>query len=197
VPASVRSRRTGDVLLIELNSADGFPRLGQSVLDSLHHAMEFAAAPGIRGVVLVGTGQSFAVGAELEEVAALEPLAALRFSALGQGLLRRMESFRQPIIAAVSGFCLGGGLDLALACSARVASDDAVFAHPGATLGIITGWGGTVRLPRLVGRGRALEMFVTGNRLTATEAFACGLVQRLVPREQLLNAALGLARRGR
>ena len=85
----------------------------------------------------------------------------------------------RPIIAAIRGYCMGGGLDLALACHARIASRDAVFAHPGGSLGILTGWGGTQRLPRLIGRSRALEMLVTGRRVDAEEAFVYGLVEKI------------------
>jgi enoyl-CoA hydratase/carnithine racemase len=100
---------------------------------------------------------------------------------------------RKPFIAAIRGFCFGGGLDLALACHTRIASTDAIFAHPGATLGIITGWGGTQRLPALIGSARALELFLTGRRLTAPEALAWSLVHRVVPADQLSAAALAHA----
>ena len=103
--------------------------------------------------------------------------------------------FRKPIVAAIRGFCFGGGLDLALACHARICSEDAIFAHPGGSLGIITGWGGTQRLPRLIGASRAVEMFITGRRLNASEALACGLVDRIVPASRLWSDAIKEARR--
>jgi enoyl-CoA hydratase len=93
--------------------------------------------------------------------------------------MRTVANSPKPVVAAIRGYCMGGGLDLALACHARIASRAAVFAHPGGSLGIITGWGGTQRLPRLIGRSRALELLVTGRRLDAEEAFACGLVQTI------------------
>jgi enoyl-CoA hydratase len=93
--------------------------------------------------------------------------------------MRTVANSPKPVVAAIRGYCMGGGLDLALACHKRIASSDAVFAHPGGSLGIITGWGGTQRLPRLIGRSRALELLVTGRRLDAEEAFACGLVQTI------------------
>jgi enoyl-CoA hydratase/carnithine racemase len=102
---------------------------------------------------------------------------------------------RIRIVAAIRGFCFGGGLDLALACHARIATDEAAFAHPGGALGIITGWGGTQRLPRLIGANRAVEMFITGRRLSAAEALACGLVDRIVPASRLLSDAIAEARR--
>jgi enoyl-CoA hydratase/carnithine racemase len=121
----------------------------------------------------------------------LTPDSARAFAERGQNLFQRISEARQLTIAAVNGFCMGGGLDLALACRVRVASPGAVFAHPGARLGIITGWGGTQRLPRLVGPARALEMFATGRRLDASEALAFGLVSHLHP--DALACALALA----
>jgi enoyl-CoA hydratase len=94
--------------------------------------------------------------------------------------MRAVANSPKPVVAAIRGYCMGGGLDLALACHARIASNDAVFAHPGGSLGIITGWGGTQRLPRLIGRGRALDMLVTGRRLDATEALDFGLIHKIV-----------------
>src|ERR1700679_3742638 len=101
---------------------------------------------------------------------------------------------RNPVVAAIRGFCFGGGLDLALACHARIASDDAVFAHPGGALGIITGWGGTQRLPRLIGEARAIEMFVTGRRVDAREAREFGLIREIVSADRLLGTAIEIAR---
>ena len=129
--------------------------------------------------MITGTERAFAVGAEISEIANLTAVAAFEFSRYGQRVMRAVANSSKPIVAAIRGYCIGGGLDLALACHARVASRDAVFAHPGGSLGIITGWGGTQRLPRLIGRSRALEMLVTGRRLDAEEAFACGLVQKI------------------
>lgn len=103
---------------------------------------------------------------------------------------------RKPVVAAIHGFCFGGGLDLALACRARVASPDAIFAHPGGALGIITGWGGTQRLPRLIGRGGAMEMLVTGEKMSADEAYACGLVAGVTSDAELVPEAIRLAHGG-
>jgi enoyl-CoA hydratase/carnithine racemase len=110
---------------------------------------------------------------------------------VGQQLWQSVANARQKTIAAINGFCIGGGLDLALACDFRVASNNARFAHPGARLGIITGWGGTQRLPRLVGKARALELFVTANSFNAIQAHRIGLVDRLV--DDAVQAALDLA----
>lgn len=195
---SVRAAERNAVLLIELTSPNGFPRLTRAVLAKLHAQLEvLRSAPALQAAVLTGTRRCFAAGAHLAEVGALTPAEALRFSALGQSLMRAIERLDKPMIAAVRGHCLGGGLDLALACHVRMASTDAVFGHPGASLGIITGWGGTTRLPRLLGpraRARALELLITGRRISAGEALAWGLVSCVVPSDHLLEVALLRAR---
>ena len=147
----------------------------------------------IKAVIFTGTGDVFASGADIRELRALTPDAAREFAARGQKLFDLIAGARPLTVAAVNGYCMGGGLDLALACRVRVASPRAVFAHPGARLGIITGWGGTQRLPRLVGAPRALEMFLTARRLTSAEALACGLVNHVGT--PVLDCALELARK--
>jgi enoyl-CoA hydratase len=138
-----------------------------------------AAERDLRGAVITGTDRAFAAGAEIAEIARLTPVAAFEFARYGQSVMRAIANSPKPVIAAIHGYCMGGGFDLALACHARIASPNAVFAHPGGSLGIITGWGGTQRLPRLIGRSRALEMLVTGRRLDAAEALASGLIQKI------------------
>jgi enoyl-CoA hydratase/carnithine racemase len=130
--------------------------------------------------VVTGNARFFSAGAELEEIAALDGPSAYEFSKLGQTLMRALYEFPAPVYAAVSGYCMGGGLDLALACHHRVASLNAVFGHRGAALGLITGWGGTQRLPRLVGKAVALEIFVAAEKIGATRALAIGLVEAVV-----------------
>ena len=110
---------------------------------------------------------------------------------MGQQLFQTIASARQITIAAINGYCMGGALDLALACDIRLASENAVFAHPGARLGIITGWGGTQRLPRIIGKARALEFFATARRVSSQEALECGLVSRIS--DPVLDAALAMA----
>jgi enoyl-CoA hydratase len=148
----------------------------------------------LSGAVITGTARAFAAGAEIAEVARLTPTSAFAFSRRGQAVLGMIASSTKPVVAAIRGYCIGGGLDLALACRARIAGTDAVFAHPGVTLGIITGWGGTQRLPRLIGRGRALEMLVTGGRIRASEALAWGLVSKVSADSEMLDDAFRLAR---
>jgi enoyl-CoA hydratase len=131
-------------------------------------------------MVITGNARFFSAGAELEEIAALDGPAAYEFSRMGQELMRAVEQFPAPVYAAVSGYCMGGGLDLALACHRRIASHHALFGHRGAALGLITGWGGTQRLPRLVGKGIALEIFVAAEKISAHRALAIGLVEAVV-----------------
>ena len=131
-------------------------------------------------LIFTGVGNVFASGADLREIAQIEAESAREFALRGQELMGRVSELRVKTIAAVNGICFGGALDLVLACRYRIASSDAVFSHPGADLGIITGWGGTQRLPRLVGEAVALEMFFTAKRVTADEALGYGLVDRIV-----------------
>jgi enoyl-CoA hydratase len=141
----------------------------------------------VKAFIFTGTGDVFASGADIRELRALTPATAREFARRGQRLFQRISDAKQLSIAAINGYCMGGGLDLALACRLRYASPDAVFAHPGARLGIITGWGGTQRLPRLIGPARALEIFATAKRLTSSEALEIGLVNKIV--ERVIDAA--------
>jgi enoyl-CoA hydratase/carnithine racemase len=139
---------------------------------------QLAAKP--QSLVITGNENFFSAGADLEEVAALDEPAAFAFSKLGQALMLVVEQFPAPVYAAVSGYCMGGGLDLALACHHRIAAPNAVFGHRGAALGLITGWGGTQRLPRLVGKGKALEMFVAAEKVSAQRALEIGMVEAVL-----------------
>ena len=133
----------------------------------------------IRSIIFTGSEDVFASGANIGELALLDAAAALQFSSYGQRLFQTIANAKQLTIAAINGYCMGGGLDLALACDIRVASASAVFSHPGASLGIITGWGGTQRLPRIIGRARALEFFATARRYSSNEALQMGLISRV------------------
>lgn len=127
-------------------------------------------------LIIAGNARYFSVGADLGEIAALKGPAAYEFAKMGQTLMNAIAQFPALVTAAIQGYCMGGGLDLALACHRRVASPQAIFGHRGAALGLITGWGGTQRLPRLVGRAKALEMLVAAEKLHAVEALRIGLV---------------------
>ena len=179
------------IAVLSFSPPEGYPRLSKSVLDELDALLDEAQGAGLfRGVVIAANAKSFATGAEIEEVAALDGFYAREFAARGQATFQRIAEFPLPVVAAIRGYCLGGGLDLALACHSRVATYDSSFAHPGATLGLVTGWGGTVRLPRLVGKATALQMFVTSERVPATQALTMGLVNELAPSVDLVEAAV-------
>ncbi len=179
-----------DILLLTFGSDDGYPRLACDVLAELARQIErLRLARELRGAVITGSDQAFAVGADIAEVAELTASTAVEFSRYGQSVMSLISASGKPIVAAIRGYCLGGGMDLALACHARIATPDAEFAHPGGAIGIMTGWGGTQRLPRLIGRSRALDMLITGRRLDAQEALDCGLVDAIVPAADLVAAS--------
>lgn len=194
---SLLRSRDGAVQIFELQEASDLPRLSRALLRELLGALaEFTADPGAQALVITGTEKSFAAGAEITEIAALHGSEALRFAELGQCVMRAIAQSRKPVIAAISGYCMGGGLDLALACHVRIASPEAVFAHKGASLGIITGWGGTQRLREVCGpRGftLALDMMTTARQLSAEEAHASHLISRVVTRDELISTAIKIA----
>jgi enoyl-CoA hydratase/carnithine racemase len=162
--------------LLRLESIDGTNRLSCECVLSLQGCLEeLRATP--RPLVITGNEQIFSAGADLFEVASLNGPSAHDFAEMGQQLMRAIAEFPAPVYAAISGYCMGGGLDLALACHRRIASADAIFGHRGAALGLITGWGGTQRLPRLVGRAAALQMFLTAEKVNAQRALTIGLIE--------------------
>ncbi|MEP6944469.1 MAG: enoyl-CoA hydratase/isomerase family protein [Acidobacteriota bacterium] len=163
--------------------------LSVSVLEQLHRLVDDVSGDaGVERLVFTGAGDVFASGADLREIAVVTADGAREFAIRGQALTSKLATMPQPAIAAVNGICFGGALDLALACRVRIASGDALFSHPGSGLGIITGWGGTQRLPRLVGEAAALEMFFTGKRVGARQALAIGLIDAIA--DDPLAAAL-------
>jgi enoyl-CoA hydratase len=147
----------------------------------------------VKFLIFTGTGDVFASGANIRELAQLDSMTALQFSQLGQRVFQRIADAPQRTVAAINGYCIGGALDLALACDIRIASTDASFAHPGARLGIITGWGGTQRLPHIIQKGRALELFLTARRISSAEALEMGLVSSLS--DDPLDSAMSIARK--
>ncbi len=184
----------GPSVIIKFNRPAERNPLSNHTLAELEAAIAtLTARTDVASIIFTGTGDSFAAGANIREMTVLSTDSALTFAQRGQRLMQRIADAPQLTIAAVNGYCMGGGLDLALACDLRCAAPAAVFAHPGARLGIITGWGGTQRLPRLIGPARALEMFLTARRVTSNEALAIGLVNRIGA--PVLDCALAFAAR--
>ncbi len=168
-------------------------RLTRARVLALTAAVEKLAERPPSRLVITGNAHFFSAGADLNEIAALTGAQAFLFAQMGQRLMDAVASFPSPAIAAVNGYCMGGGLDLALACHHRVAGPHALFGHRGAALGLITGWGGTQRLPRLIGKAGALQMFLAAEKLHAPRALEVGLVYAVVedPVEWALAMQLG------
>jgi len=175
VTTSLQIEELQRVKILRITSQDGTNRLTSEFVLSLTEAIA-ELTTGTQGLVITGSNKFFSAGADLEEISGLGGASAYAFAKMGQCLMRTVEDYPAPVYAAISGYCMGGGLDLALACHYRIASSHSVFGHRGAALGLITGWGGTQRLPRLVGKGTALEMFVAAEKVNATYAFRIGLV---------------------
>jgi enoyl-CoA hydratase len=168
----------GPARILRLTSRDGTNRLTRACVLALTVAIDELKKQ-LRPLIIAGNRQFFSVGADLNEIAALTGPEACQFSAIGQTLMNSIASYPAPVIAAIEGHCMGGGLDLALACHRRIAAPHAVFGHRGAALGLMTGWGGTQRLPRLIGKSRALELFIAAEKLSAARALEIGLVDAI------------------
>jgi enoyl-CoA hydratase/carnithine racemase len=178
----------GDAVVLRLFSSDGTNRLTRVRIQALTSAIEELAAHPPSRLVITGNAHFFSAGADLNEITLLTGPEAFRFAHLGQRLMNAVAGFPAMTIAAVHGYCMGGGLDLALACARRVAGPHALFGHRGAALGLITGWGGTQRLPRLIGKARALQMLLAAEKVPAARALQIGLVNAIA--EDPLAAAL-------
>jgi enoyl-CoA hydratase len=187
----------GGVAFVTVNRPARLNALDARTIDELDAAFaQVSTDPTVRGVLLAGAGErAFVAGADVRELEGLDAAAARDLSERGQRLLDRVEWLGKPVVAAVSGFALGGGCELALACHVRVASEGATFGVPEVKLGLMCGYGGTQRLPRLVGKGRALEMLLTGEAVGAEEALRIGLVNRVVSKERLLGEAEAVVRK--
>jgi enoyl-CoA hydratase len=183
------------VATITLNRPRVLNALNATMLRELDEA--FAAVqidPVVRVILLRGAGgKAFAAGADISELAAVDASSGEQFAGRAQRIFRRIETLGKPVIACIEGFALGGGCELAMACTLRLASDTARLGQPEIKLGIIPGYGGTQRLPRLVGRGAALKLLLTGNIIDAAEALRIGLVDEVVPSDSLIARAIELA----
>jgi enoyl-CoA hydratase len=186
---------TDRVATITVNRPDKLNALNSATLTELDAAIDEARERSdVGGVVLTGAGRAFVAGADISELARQSALEAKRRALYGQAVFSKYERSPKPVVAAVNGFALGGGCELAMACHVRIASEQAKFGQPEVKLGLCAGYGGTQRLSRLVGRGRAVQLLLTGETIDAQEAYRIGLVNRVVPGDQLLSAAEALLR---
>ena len=172
-----------------VNRPDKLNALNRAVMEEIAGAVsQCESDERIRALLITGAGEkAFIAGADINELAALTPLESEAGAARGQAILRRLERLRKPTAAAINGFALGGGLELAMSCSVRACSPNARLGQPEVKLGIICGYGGTQRLPRLVGRGRALELLLSGEPVDAAEALRIGLVNFTAPQDELIE----------
>jgi enoyl-CoA hydratase len=180
---NVLYEKKGAIAYVTINRPKELNALNLKTWENLRAAFEDARNDtAIRGVILTGAGdKAFIAGADISELATITAVEAERSSSYGQEVLNLIENLGKPVIAAVNGFSLGGGCETAMACTIRVAAEHAQFGQPEVTLGIIPGGGGTQRLPRLVGKGRALQIILSGERINAQEAYRIGLVNEVVP----------------
>ena len=181
------------IATITVNRPDKLNALNDATIAELGRAIDEARArDDVRAVILTGAGRAFVAGADIGELQSQTPLLATARSRAGQDVFRRFETSPKPTIAAINGFALGGGCELAMSCHMRIASEAAKFGQPEVKLGIVPGYGGTQRLPRLVGRGAALRLLLTGELIDANEAYRLGLVDQVVPAAQLIETVTTL-----
>ncbi len=191
---TIRVDRDAGRATVVISRPDKLNALNAETIGELDAAFrELAEDDAVGGLVITGDGEkAFVAGADIAELAKMGPIDGIGVSRKGQEAFRRLERMGKPVIAGVNGYALGGGMELALACHLRVASEKARFGLPEVKLGIIPGYGGTVRLPRIVGRGRALEMILTGEMVGAEKALQMGLVNQVVPAGETRQAAEAL-----
>jgi enoyl-CoA hydratase len=194
---NVRSEIRDGICIITIDRPKVLNALNAQTVGEISEAFEAVRGDAsVRAVILTGAGEkAFVAGADINELAKMTPITGKETAERGQRALRDIEMFPKPVIAAVNGFALGGGCELALACHIRIASENAQLGLPEVTLGIIPGYGGTQRMVRLLGKGKALEMICTGDRIGAAEAERIGLVNKVVPADQLMAAAEEMARK--
>ena len=185
------------IATVEVSRPDKLNALNEETIREIGDAFErLGEDETLRGVILTGSGaKAFVAGADISELVSMSPLEAIEVSRMGQRVFRSIELFPKPVVAAVNGFALGGGCELALARHCRIASKNAQFGLPEVKLGIVPGYGGTLRLPRLIGKGRALELILTGTMIDADEAYRLGLVNHIYEADRLLEEARALLNR--
>ena len=184
-----------DAIVVTINREKAMNALNRETVGELHHFISSHWNDNSFSVLIItGAGKAFVAGADIAELKDLDVQGGIDLSARGNWLFKSIQNFPKPVIAAVNGFALGGGCELAMACDIRLASEKARFGQPEVNLGLIPGYGGTQRLSRLVGRGKAMQLILTGDMIPAAEAHRIGLVDEVYPPEELLNKALEMAK---
>ncbi len=182
-------------LIVTINRERALNALNKELIAEMQQLFSYHwTDDSITAVIITGAGKAFVAGADITELADLDVRSGTQTSANGLYLMKTIQNFPKPVIAAVNGFALGGGCELALACDIRLASEKAKFGQPEVNLGIIPGYGGTQRLSRLVGRGKAIQLICTGEMINAAEAYRIGLVEEIYPPEELMDKAMEMAR---
>lgn len=187
-------KKEGNIGILSINNPKSLNALNSTVFSEISTAIDMVEADKeVNVLVITGEGKAFIAGADIDEMKNLNAEEARKFGKIGSDVFRKIELMEKPVIAAVNGFALGGGCELAMSCDIRIASQMANFGQPEVSLGIIPGFSGTLRLPRLVGIAKAKELIYTGNIISAEEAEKIGLVNKVVPQEELMNVTLKLA----
>jgi enoyl-CoA hydratase len=186
-----------NILTITINRPEKMNALNLETLKEIQISIQRAYdEPGIKGVIITGSGEkAFVAGADISEIAGVSELEAKKLSENGQAIFKLIEDCPKPVIAAVNGFALGGGCELAMACHIRVASENAKFGLPEVSLGLIPGYGGTQRMARLIGKGKAFELVLTGDMIGAAEAQTLGLVNHVVAKVELLQTSIEILKK--
>jgi enoyl-CoA hydratase len=186
---NILTQTEGDVQVITINREDKLNALNRITLEELVHAVESAGKNrSVTGIIITGAGKkAFVAGADIAEFSDYDPGQGSEMALFGQSVFNQIENCSKPVIAAVNGFALGGGCELAMACHMRIASDNAKFGQPEVKLGIIPGYGGTQRMTHLIGKGRAFEFMITSRMMNAEEAFRIGMVNHVTSQDELMN----------
>lgn len=190
--AILQELRPDGILLLTINRAEAYNALNKAFFDTMDSILDdIYTNPQIKSVILTGSGdKAFAAGADIKEFSSFNENQAKKLSRDGQNVMNRMENCPKPIIAAVNGFSLGGGCELAMCCHMRIASENALFGQPEVNLGLIPGYGGTQRLIHLIGKGKAMELLMTADNIKADEALRLGLVNYVVEKSELINKCI-------
>jgi enoyl-CoA hydratase len=194
--ANLIYQKSGAIATLTINRPKALNALNQATLAEIQSALQDAASDSsVRGVIVTGAGdKAFVAGADISEIASVSPLEAQAFTRHGQAVFDLVETLGKPVVAAVNGYALGGGCELAMACTLRIAAENASFGQPEVKLGVLPGFGGTQRLPRLVGKGRAMQIILTAQNIDAREAHRIGLVNEVVDPARLVARAEELLR---